>query len=102
MAVTMSDSIRRETVEAVARLARIELSPEDVIGYQHDLSQILDYVGQLDEVELLDGIEPFFGISGEANARRDDRIQPSLPRGEVLGNAPDTDGEFYRVPPVFR
>ena len=98
----MSDSIDRETAIQVARLARIHLSPAEAESMQKQLSHNLHYVGQLDQVELPDDLEPFFGAVESVNAVRPDQVEPSFDRKLMLENAPDTDGEFYRVPPVFK
>ncbi len=97
----MSDSIDRETAHRVARLARIDLPDANAAEAQQQLSKILKYVGQLNEVELPAGTEPFFGVVESVNAIRPDQISESLDRELILKNAPDTDGEFYKVPPVF-
>ena len=97
----MSDSIDRDTAKSVARLARIDLPDEATDECQQQLSKILEYVGHLNEVDLPEGIEPFFGAVDSVNAIRPDAIAESFPRELILENAPDTDGEFYRVPPVF-
>lgn len=98
----MSDSIDRETAIQVARLARIHLSDAQADSLQQQLSHILHYVGQLNQVELPDEIEPFFGAVESVNAIRPDTVNKSFDRELMLENAPDTDGEFYRVPPVFK
>ena len=98
----MSDSIDRETSIQVARLARIHLPAAEVESTQQQLSHILHYVGQLNQVDLPDDIEPFFGAVESVNAIRPDEAQASFERDLMLKNAPDTDGEFYRVPPVFK
>ncbi len=97
----MSESIDRETALQVAKLARIHLSEAEAELAQQQLSQILDYVGHLNGVDLPDGIEPFFGATESVNAVRPDQIVASLNRELILQNAPDTDGKFYRVPPVL-
>ncbi len=98
----MPDSIDRETVLQVARLARIQLSETEADSMGEQLSRILHYVSQLSAVELPADIEPFFGAVESVNASRVDETQESLERDLILDNAPDTDGEFYRVPPVFQ
>lgn len=97
----MSDSIDRKTVEQVARLARIHLTDEQRDASAQQLAAILDYVKQLEAVELPEDIEPFFGAIESVNAIRNDEVRPSYSREDVLANAPDSDGEFYQVPPVF-
>ena len=85
----------------VAKLARIDLPDDKAEATQANLEKVLNYVQQLESVELPDDIEPFFGAIESVNAIRPDEVQPSYPRPEILANAPDSDGEFYRVPPVF-
>ena len=98
----MSDSIDQTTVKQVARLARIQLSQQQLDGSSRELAEILNYVGQLEQVTLPDDVEPFFGAIESVNAIRTDEVKPSVPRDEILENAPGTDGEFYTVPPVFK
>jgi aspartyl-tRNA(Asn)/glutamyl-tRNA(Gln) amidotransferase subunit C len=98
----MSETIDRATVEQVARLARIHLSDQQLDEASKQLGEILNYVGQLEQVELPDDVQPFFGAIESVNAIRDDEVKPSVDRESILSNAPDSDGEFYSVPPVFR
>ena len=98
----MSDSIDRKTVEQVARLAKIHLSEHQLDGAAEQLTAILKYVGQLESVPLPADIEPFFGAIESVNAIRDDVVLPGVDRKLILENAPETDGEFYFVPPVFK
>ncbi len=98
----MSDSIDGETALQVARLARIHIPEDEVLQTQSQLSHILDYVSQLGQVELPADVEPFFGALESVNAVRPDCVEASFKRERILANAPDTDGEYYRVPPVFK
>jgi len=97
----MSDSIDRATVEQVAQLARIDLPESQLDESARQLAEILEYVGQLEKVDLPDDVEPFFGATESVNAIRADKRVPSIDRNTILSNAPDSDGEFYQVPPVF-
>ena len=85
----------------VAKLARIDLPDDQAEAVQEHLEKVLNYVQQLEAVELPDDIEPFFGAIESVNAIRTDELQPSYPREEILSNAPDSDGQFYKVPSVF-
>ena len=85
----------------VAKLARIDLPDDEAEATQANLENVLNYVQQLQSVELPEDIEPFFGAIESVNAIRPDEVKPSCSREEILANAPDSDGEFYRVPPVF-
>lgn len=97
----MSGAIDRATVEQVARLARIELPESEVNETARQLAEVLQYVSQLESVDLSDDTEPFFGAIESVNAIRSDEQSPSVDRETILSNAPDSDGEFYHVPPVF-
>ena len=95
----------RFSIEHIAELARIELTPDSIAQSQQELQRVLDFIAILDELELTD-VEPFFGsiespLMIAASHMRNDEVQPSTPRESILGNAPDQDGEFYHVPPVF-
>ncbi|MDE0936552.1 MAG: Asp-tRNA(Asn)/Glu-tRNA(Gln) amidotransferase subunit GatC [Mariniblastus sp.] len=97
----MAGTPEQTTVNQVAKLARIHLNEQQIESSAEKLAQILGYIGQLDEVELPEDVTPFFGAIESVNAIRDDQLQASVPRKEILDNAPDSDGEFYLVPPVF-
>ena len=94
-------SVQKASTEKIASLARIELSPEEAPQIQAEFEKILAYIHQLDEVEIPAGTKPFYGATESTNATREDRVTESASREAILANAPDTDGEFYRVPPVF-
>ncbi len=84
----------------VAHLARLELSPAELQTLTPQLSAILDYVRQLQEVNT-DGVEPMAHALEVHNVFRADEPAPSLPVGEALANAPDRRGDFYAVPAVL-
>lgn len=69
------------------------------------LAGILAYVDQLKNAGIDESVVPFFGaiepVSMSDNHVRQDSVQPSRPREQVLGNAPRHDQEHYLVPPVF-
>ncbi len=101
----MSDRVTVQDVERVADLARLELAPEEVAGMRRDLNAILDHVANLNEVDTR-GVEPLAQVSelrGEAGteALRPDLPAPSLDRSVVMGEAPETDGAFFKVPKVI-
>lgn len=98
----MSNSIDPEKVQQVAKLARIAISEETLTKSAGQLNQILEYVQQLQAVELPADVEPFFGAVESVNAIRVDENKPSTDRETILENAPDSNGEFYQVPPVFK
>ena len=91
----------KTSAQKIASLARIELTDEESAKVQTEFDSILNYIHQLDQVEIPEGTEPFFGATESTIAVREDAVAPSVDREKILENAPDSDGEFYRVPPVF-
>lgn len=89
--------IDRDQVLHVARLARLRLSDEEVTTIAGELSSILGHIEKLSELDL-DGVAPTTHVVDVGNALRPDEPRPSLPRDIVLEQAPDSDGEGFRVP----
>lgn len=89
--------IDREQVLHVARLARLRLSEEEIERMTGELSSILDHIDTISEVDL-EGVEPTSHVVALANVLRADEPRESLPREVVLEQAPDADGEGFRVP----
>ena len=98
----MSNSVEPEKVQQVAKLARIAISGDELTESASQFNTILNFVQQLEAVELPADVEPFFGAVESVNAIRDDENKPSTDRETILQNAPDSNGEFYQVPPVFK
>jgi aspartyl-tRNA(Asn)/glutamyl-tRNA(Gln) amidotransferase subunit C len=90
----------REQVLKTAKLARLELTSEEVDAFATQLGHIVSYIEQLDEVDTAD-IEPMVHGAGVTNVFRPDEVRPSLPRDQALANAPNRDDECFRVPPVL-
>ena len=95
--------LTRAQVRHIAELARLELSDEEIDRMASQLSAILDYAGRLQELDT-EAIPPTASVVPLQNVMRDDVVTPSLPRGDVLRNAPDKDerGEFFRVRAIFK
>lgn len=89
--------IDREQVLHVARLARLRLSEQEIERMTGELSSILSHIETIATVDL-DGVEPTSHVIGLENVLRPDEPRDSLPRDVVLDQAPDTDGEGFRVP----
>jgi aspartyl-tRNA(Asn)/glutamyl-tRNA(Gln) amidotransferase subunit C len=92
-------AITREQVLHVARLARLELSEEEVERFREQLSAILEAVGRVSELDL-EGIEPTSHPLELVNVFGEDVPRPSLPREDALRNAPDPEDGFFGVPAV--
>ena len=89
--------IDREQVLHVARLARLELSEEELERMSGELSGILDHVDRIAALDL-DDVEPTTHVVALSNVLRADEPEPSLPRERALENAPDPSGGAFRVP----
>lgn len=90
-------AITPETVRHVAKLARLALREEDIPRLAADLRAIVGYFDLLSEVPT-DDIEETAGVGVAAMPLRDDTPRPSLPREEVLGQAPRSIDEGFAVP----
>jgi len=92
-------AITRDEVLHVARLARLELSEDEVTRFQEQLSAILEAVSKVSELDLAD-VPPTSHPLEIANAWAEDTPHTSLTLEEALANAPDPEGGFFGVPPV--
>ena len=90
-------AISRDEVLHVAGLARLELTGEEVERFREQLNAILEAVGKVAELDLSD-VEPTAHPLDLVNAWADDEPRPSLSVEEALANAPDRDGDLFRVP----
>lgn len=91
------------SIDRLVDLARIEIPDSDRQKVQDELSQVLQFINVIEELDL-ENVEPFFGMvtnESQQQPQRSDQRQHSIDRKTILKNAPDSDGEFYRVPPVF-
>lgn len=89
-----------ETVEHVANLARLYLSEEEKKEMANTLSSILDYMDKLNELDTTD-VPPTAHIIPLKNVFREDVVKESLPREEVLKNAPEKERGFFKVPRII-
>ncbi|MBI2354525.1 MAG: Asp-tRNA(Asn)/Glu-tRNA(Gln) amidotransferase subunit GatC [Deltaproteobacteria bacterium] len=94
MNITVAD------VEQVARLARLELGPDEKGLFAGQMDAILGYVNKLKELDT-DGILPTSHAVPMENAFREDRACPAIGVEKALANAPDRVNSFYRVPKVI-
>ena len=93
-------SLTVEQVRWVAHLARLELGQADLEKMAEQLSNIIDYVNLLQEVNT-DGVEPMAHPLPVQNVFRDDVPVASLATPTALANAPDRHGDLYSVPAVL-
>jgi aspartyl-tRNA(Asn)/glutamyl-tRNA(Gln) amidotransferase subunit C len=92
--------IDAKVVHDVAALSRLRVDPSDEGRFVAELQSILTYVEQLQALDV-DGIEPTSQVgAGVTTKLREDRVVPSDVREEALAQAPDRDGDYFRVPKV--
>ena len=89
--------LSREQVLHVARLARLELSDDEVERFGGELSKITDWIDKIGELDLAD-VEPTSHVVAVENALRADVPRPSLPHDAALASAPDPADGGFRVP----
>ena len=82
----------------VARLARLELSEQEIETFAGELSDVLRHIETINELDDLDDAEPTSHVVNVENALRADEPQPSLPQEEALAGAPDPARGGFRVP----
>ena len=89
-----------EQVRHVAKLSRLALDESHLQRFTEQLESILEYVAQIDKVDV-SGIEPMAHALPLSNVLRDDSVGSPLPLDKVLQNAPEVDGPFFKVPKVI-
>ena len=92
--------IGREDVVRVARLARLALTDAELETMREQLNAILAHIDALRAVDTA-GIEPTSHAVPQFNVMRDDEPRPCFPQEEMLANAPDRSGAFFRVPRII-
>jgi aspartyl-tRNA(Asn)/glutamyl-tRNA(Gln) amidotransferase subunit C len=103
--------VTEKDVAYVADLANLELTEQERQRMLKDLNSILDYIDRLNELDT-SNVPPMAQISvqfgqsevnpdGVAPSWREDILVPCLPHGDAMKNAPESDGEFFKVPKVI-
>jgi aspartyl-tRNA(Asn)/glutamyl-tRNA(Gln) amidotransferase subunit C len=92
--------IDKEQVRKVAHLARLELTPAEEEQFTTQLGDILDYVEQLNELDVTN-ILPTTRAIDVSNITRPDVLKPYAEREAILQSAPEQEGDFFRVPKIL-
>jgi aspartyl-tRNA(Asn)/glutamyl-tRNA(Gln) amidotransferase subunit C len=92
-------AVERKVVEHVAKLARLRLEEEELERHRLHLGAVLDYVAQLQKVDVR-GLEPLAHPAESADVFRDDVPRPCLGPDAALANAPEKADGFFVVPKV--
>ena len=93
--------ITKEEIIKIAKLSKLHVSENDLESYSEQISKILDYMSQLNEVDT-ENIDEFSNKLFDNNQElRNDVVEPSLDRDRVLKNSPESDGVYVKVPKVI-
>jgi aspartyl-tRNA(Asn)/glutamyl-tRNA(Gln) amidotransferase subunit C len=92
--------ISADDVRKVAQLARLALPEEKIATYTAQLERILDYVNHLQAVDT-EGVPPTTRAVEVVNVTREDRVEPTPVREQLLDLAPQREGDFFRVPKIL-
>ena len=95
----MSERISAADVAKVARLARLDVTPEEIDRMTAQLDGMLEHFADVDALDL-STVEPMTQPYPLVNVLRADVVQPCLDRDEVLAAAPAAQDGFFRVPPI--
>lgn len=91
--------ITREELLKLAALARLRLDEAEIPRFQKDIAEMLEYVRLLEEVDTSQ-VEADSPVTPSGNVLREDEVQRSLPTEEALKNAPEREGNYFKVPRV--
>jgi aspartyl-tRNA(Asn)/glutamyl-tRNA(Gln) amidotransferase subunit C len=100
MGVGVDPMIGLAEVEHIARLARLELSPAEKERMRSQLDVILGYIEKLRQVDTA-AVTPTSHVLPLVNVMREDEVRPSYPAEAMLANAPESEGELFRVPKIL-
>lgn len=93
-------AITREEVLHVARLARLSLSETEAERFREQLGNILSYIRKLDALDTKDVVPTSHAVE-MGTPFRDDSVHPFGDKEAILANAPDREGDFFRVPRII-
>ncbi|WP_342563040.1 Asp-tRNA(Asn)/Glu-tRNA(Gln) amidotransferase subunit GatC [Paenibacillus sp. FSL R7-0345] len=93
-------SITVKDVQHVAKLARLQLSPEEEAVFTEQMNAILQYAEKLNELDT-ENVKPTTHVLQVSNVMRDDVVKESLSQEEALLNAPEDEDGHFKVPAVL-
>ena len=96
----MAEKIDEAQVRKVAKLSRLELTDTEVAEFTGQLSAILGYVEKMNELDT-GNVEPLAHCLPISNVLREDCVTESLGTEKALANAPQRDGDFFKVPKIL-
>lgn len=92
--------LSKEDVMKIAILSKLKFNDDEIENFRNDLSEILNYMNELNELDT-SGVNPLFNVLDLEDVTREDKIAESLKKEEILKNAPDKDENFIIVPKII-
>jgi aspartyl-tRNA(Asn)/glutamyl-tRNA(Gln) amidotransferase subunit C len=92
--------ITDEKIAQLAHLSRLEFDADATAKIKTDLENILDFCEKLNEVDT-EGVEPLIYMTETTNTVREDQVEESFSKDQILSNAPKKDSDYFRVPKVI-
>ena len=92
-------SVDRATVRRIARLARLAITDDEAARLETELSGILDWVAQLDELDTSD-VEPMTRVAAMTMKMREDKVTDGFCADDIVKNAPKVDDHYFVVPKI--
>ena len=96
----MAKKIDRAEVRKVASLSRLELTDTEVEEFTTQLSAVLDYMDKINQLDT-ENVEPLAHCLPISSIFREDTVKDSLGTEKALSNAPQRDGEFFKIPKIL-
>lgn len=92
--------VEKQEIEKLAKLARLEFSPEEIEKLQGSLGDLVGYLDTLKQLDL-DGVEPMTAVDDSPRPLRPDVRADMLPKDKALANAPEVNLEHFSIPKVI-
>jgi len=89
-----------DEVKKIAGLARIELNESELEKYRLEVSRVLEYVGELKQVDT-EGLEEVSQVTGLVNVQRDDKVIVAENHDAILGQAPEIKDGYFKVKAIL-
>ena len=93
-------TVDEKLISKLEKLAKLKLSAEEKSKLRTELESILDMIEKLNEVDT-EGVDPLIYVLQEHNVWRADEVKGEIERKDTFKNAPDSDGEYFKVPKVI-
>jgi aspartyl-tRNA(Asn)/glutamyl-tRNA(Gln) amidotransferase subunit C len=93
-------ALSEKDVQYVAKLARLEVTDQEIAKYTQQIANILEYVEQLNKLDT-SNVEPLTHPLDVKNVFRPDELKPSLTQTEVLSNGPEVQSGHFKVPKIM-